>query len=68
MHLTVHLFIIIDYPQNEKCMNVSSRTLLGQAENFPTGKKSSFISYKAFSLLFLKQLNKQCLQLSFLQL
>uniref|UniRef100_A0A669P4N6 SH3 domain and tetratricopeptide repeats 1 n=1 Tax=Phasianus colchicus TaxID=9054 RepID=A0A669P4N6_PHACC len=26
----------MDYPQNEKCMNVSSRTLLGQAENFPT--------------------------------
>lgn len=44
MHLTVHLFIVIDYPQNEKCMNVSSRTLLGQAENFPTGKISSFTS------------------------
>lgn len=26
----------MDYPQNEKCMNVSSRTLLSQAENFPT--------------------------------
>lgn len=62
MHLTVHLFIIIDYPQNEKCMNVSSRTLLSQAENFPTGKKSSsFTSYNAFPLLFLRQLYKQCL-------
>ncbi|OXB62315.1 hypothetical protein ASZ78_002958 [Callipepla squamata] len=36
MCLTVHLFIIIDYLQNEKCMNISSRTLLSQAENFPT--------------------------------
>uniref|UniRef100_A0A8B9DDG1 SH3 domain and tetratricopeptide repeats 1 n=1 Tax=Anser cygnoides TaxID=8845 RepID=A0A8B9DDG1_ANSCY len=26
----------MDYPQNEKCTNVSSRTLPSQAENFPT--------------------------------